>query len=653
MTTITLDQYYNRFDPSKNYEQHLFRAGYVLQSAELNEVQSASIYRLKGIADALFKDGDIVRDAGIIVDQSTGAVQCQSGAIYLNGAVRGVSTANLAISVSGTVTVGVYLVTAQITETQDSGLRDPAEITRNYQEPGAGRLKVTTAWGYSGDGQSGDFYPVYEVDNGILRAKNTPPNLDSVTQLLAQYDRDSAGGSYVVSGMNVQRQADMVDGRQVYTISEGRSRVNGYGVEKPTSTRLIYAATPDLRLITNEPHTSSTTSSQRVNVALPPINNIVSVSIVAQKTVTLTHGGYIGVADSLPDTSVLSIVNVLQGGTTYANGTDYVLTSDAVDWSPGGAEPATGSSYSVTYQYYTNTTPTSIDDTGFNVSGAVVGSAILVTYNQKLPRIDRLAMAQDGSFAWFQGVSAALNPAMPAIPANMLPLATILQLWTAATTVTNDSVRVVSMTDLANYNSRFDYLLGLISQQVLVSSANTQEATQKQGIFVDPFLDDSMRDSGTTQTAAIFNGELTLAVDIDSVFSMPSDVSVPATLPFTLTPALSQTARTGSMQVNPYMAFDPISANVKLTPPVDNWTDIQTTWKSSITQRITQYAPGYHGSNLSYTTTTSSVQLLSSVSKPVENLRQIVVHFNINGFGPNETLSSVTFDGISVTPSAP
>lgn len=85
-----LDSYYNRFDETQNYERHMFRAGKVLQSAELNEIQDAAAYRMRSIGDALFKDGDVVRDARVVVDQSTGKVTCESGAIYLDGAVRGV-----------------------------------------------------------------------------------------------------------------------------------------------------------------------------------------------------------------------------------------------------------------------------------------------------------------------------------------------------------------------------------------------------------------------------------------------------------------------------------------------------------------------------------------------------------------------------------
>jgi hypothetical protein len=642
-----IDGYYNRFDPAKKYEKHLFRAGYVLQSSELNEVQSYAEDRVRGVADALFKDGDVVRDAQIIVNSATGEVQCQSGAIYLIGAVRGIPSKTMTIPTTGVVSVGIRLVETVITELDDPALRDPAIDVRNYQEAGAARLKVEAIWSFQGDGATGEFYPVYTVEDGQLRAKETPPNLDAVTQSLARYDRDSAGGTYVVSGLTVQAMDDLGTGEQVYSVGEGRARVYGYGVELKTSRREVYPVIPDLRNIISEPHTSTTVSAQRVDTDRTPIENIASVQITAEKTVTLTHGGFVGAQDPLPDTSVLSLLEVKQGGTTYLAGTDYKLANGKVDWSLGGAEPAPGSTYTVKYQYISEVTPTAIDDTGFTVEGAVVGSLILVTYSQKLPRYDRIALNADGDIVWFKGVSAEWNPQIPAVPDNVLPLATVYQDWSATRHVENDGVRVVPMSDLSAINSRIDYMLGLIAQQRLEGSASLTEAGQKKGLFVDPFLDDSLRDAGIAQTCAIFSGELTLPVTIDQVSLMPSDVSSPTSMTNNLSTVLEQSARTGTMKVNPYMAFEPLPASVRLTPAIDNWTVTSTSWASSITQRIVV------GSGInSRVGIATSVQTLSRSSRPAEFLRQIDINFTISGFGQNEVLSSVTFDGVAVTPVA-
>lgn len=44
--------------------------------------------------------------------------------------------------------------------------------------------------------------------------------------------------------------------------------------------------------------------------------------------------------------------------------------------------------------------------------------------------------------------------------------------------------------------------------------------------------------------------------------------------------------------------------------------------------------------------------LLSSSRRAIETLRPIEVRFSVSGFGPNEALASLKFDGISITPAA-
>lgn len=646
MTTTYPDNYFDRTDESKEYEQHLFIAGRGLQSAELNEIQRAAAIRTKGIADALFKDGDIIRDAQITVDSSTGATICGSGAVYLRGAVRGVAPANLTIPVTGTVSVGIRLIETIVTAAQDPTLRDPASGTRNYDEPGAERLKVHAQWGWSGDNGAGDFFPVYSVTDGIVGSKEAPPNLDSVTQALARYDRDSAGGSYVVSGLALTK-LDDVGGNQVYSLAEGRARVFGYAVEIAAARRLVYGAVPDLKFISNEPHLSSTAGSQRVNFDRSPATGVSNVSITKETTATLTHGTFTGAQDPLPDTSVLQIVEVKQGATTYTQGVDYQLTAGKVDWSLGGAEPAPGSTYTCKYQHLTPVTPTELDLTGFTVTGAVAGTLILVTYNQMLPRIDRLCLDQEGTPVWVKGVSADFYPQIPPVPDYFLPLASVRQTWDASRTVSNDGVRVVPMPELATINARFDLLTQLVAQQRLESDIHTRESGTKLGLFTDPFLDDSQRDAGTAQTAAIVNGELLLPITA-TITNVDADVGVPTTCAYSTKVILSQTRRTGQMKINPYMAFAPLPARLSLTPSVDRWTESETVWASQQTSRFVVGA----GDQSSTTVSTRNV-LLSRTTIPIERLRQIQVSFEASGFGPGENLSQVTFDGLTVTATAP
>lgn len=642
--------YYNRFDPAKQYENHRFVPGRPLQAAELNEIQSRSAYTLRGVAETILKDGNVIRDAQIIVDSDTGVTQCEGGAVFLRGVVRGVEPATITVPIAGTVAVGLRLQDRIVTALEDDALLDPATGTRAYNQEGAERLEVKAVWSWSGDTVTGEFFPVYSVTDGILNAKEPPPQLDGVTQSIARYDRDSAGGNYVVSGLMVNRLADRGDGYQVFSVGAGRARVNGFAVEIRDARRLVRNALPVLRFIDSEPTSSATVGAQRIDVARPPIANITQVRITAQKTVTINHGTVTGAQDPIPDTSVVSIVSVSQGATTYDQGVDYKLTSGKVDWSLTGAEPAPGSSYSATYQYITPVTPTSADDTGFTVTGAVVGSLIQASYNTKLPRVDRLCINQDGEFVWIEGTSTDYNPVRPSVPNNVLTLAQVIQLWTDKSYVINDGVRVVPMQDIESISNRLDTVVQLVSEQKLQSDAGQRQSAALKGLFVDPFLNDSLRDQGLAQTAAIVRGELMLP--IEAVVRRPTDVNAPVTCDFETRVALAQELRTGFMKINPYMAFSPLPAAVTITPAIDRWTQTNVIWASPITEVFEAFVTSSWGPGQSSVSNTFT-QVRTGASRQLQYLRETYISFTLQGFGGGEMLSGITFDGLAVTPEAP
>lgn len=647
--SVKLDQYYDRFDPEKRYVQHMFRADRTLQSAELNEIQRTMLYHMKGIGDAMLSNGDILRDCQVIVNEDTGQVTCESGAIYIEGLVRGVRPANLTIPTLGTVSIGIYLQEKVITELEDPGLYNPAIGTRGEGEEGAARLQVEAVWGFSGDGQSGEFYPVYTVDDGALRVKEAPPNLDSVTQALARYDRDSAGGTYIVEGLQVLQASDTDEGLQVYTISEGRARVSGYPVELSVSRRLTRKSNPDLLAIDSEPHLSETAAAQRITLDRYPVGQVTQVRITKETTENVTHGGFIGSSDPLANTSVVEIVKVVQGGITFAPGTDYKLTASKVDWSPSGAEPSPHSTYTVTYRHITIVEVTDADLSGFTVEGAVVGSQILVSYTQMLTRIDKLCVTREGEFVWVEGVAAEWNPQPPRVPDDMLAIATVNQTWDSDRRVANDGVATVPMDKIAGFNDRMDLILAQTAQNRLVMDAYTREAGAKKGLWVDPCLDNTMRDQGLDQTAVIVNNAITLPCDVSVLAAVPQDVAAPRYPDFTLVPVLEQLLRTATMLVNPYHAFEPLPAFMALTPAVDRWTETQTKWASPLTQVINagHYVPTFPGLTLAGQSSSTTTQTLSSNSTKLANLRQIEVAFRGTGFARNEIVD-VTFDGLKV-----
>ena len=253
-----------------------------------------------------------------------------------------------------------------------------------------------------------------------------------------------------------------------------------------------------------------------------------------------------------------------------------------------------------------------------------------------------------------QGVPAEYNAKVPAVPSGMLALTTVTQTWREASArgLSNDGVRVVSFAMIENLSAKIDYAISEIARQRLESDVSTREAGAKVGLFVDPLLDDSMRDQGIEQTAAVVNGYLMLPIEADD-YTMSGDIASPACRQSSPTVLLEQPLRTGEIKVNPYQAFTPMPMKATLTPAVDRWTVQKSSWASPVTQTFfrTVYAPTHplHGSTV--TTSSSTTENLGTAKSDVQYLRQIPVSFSLSGFGSGERLKSLTFDGVEVTPS--
>lgn len=644
-----LERYYNLFDPAQRYTQLLFRAGDGLQSRELNEIQSALMHRLQGVADALLKDGDIVMGCNLQIDADSGRVTLEPGRVYLRGAVREAPAGTFTVPTAGRIAIGVRFTSRTVTELEDPKLREPAVGVRNYQEPGAGRLQETLAWGWEGagtsDGQSGDFHAIYALDNGILENRRQPPVLDGVISSLARYDFD-ANGHYVTDGLGVRFLDSDVDTQEhIFSLSEGRANIDGFKVERSQSQRLRWPIDPELQRVSSEPQVFNDAGDNTMVVTInrPPLAQVIDIKVTQQKVETVAHGAFTGSRDVLTEPTVVSVLTVKQGATSYAPGTDYKVVGDEIDWSPGGAEPAPGSSYQVTYQYIASIRPSDLTDTGFKVAGVVHGSTMYIDYQWKLPRVDVLALTADGQVERIKGISQVRNPIAPSVPASRLALAEIAYAWTASTApeVRNVAIRTIKVSELSAMQRQISDLYDLMALERLRVDANIREPAAKKGLFVDNFLDDDLRDQGVAQTGAIVAGVLTLPITASAQHAKENGGQL-LTLDYQLVPVIEQLARTGSMKINPYQAFDPIPARVTLNPATDQFTLTNTTWASDITERLIT------GSGVleQVIETRRSEQVLKSASEEAQFLRGLQVAYRVEGFGPSEALSTLRFDGL-------
>lgn len=635
--------------PSNDVRHYGFLPRRALQTAELNGLQRVAIGRQERVADAQFSSGSIVSGVfpRIITGDASGNLLISEGRIYLKGDVRSLIPTFLNINLLSRVSVGLRYRVLEVTEIDDPSIRDPAIGTENYQEAGAFREIEQIQWGFTDedgghdDNHTWDFFPVFIVDKGVILMP-TASGVDNKTRdLLARYDRESHG-NYVVKGLECSYNTK--DGLNYYiNVTEGSANVFGYKIERGTGTRLSLPFDYDSETNNFEPHVFTPDANNRCKLEVNriPIATVSQILGLKQKTVNVARGAAANTSDELPDNSVAQIVSVVQGGTTFVQNTDFLVNGDNINWSPAGAEPAPGSTYSVTYRYLTEITPYHIADTYVEVAGLVSGSMVQVSYTRKLPRVDAIALNRDNAIVRVKGESRIINPTPPKLSANQLLLATVEYDW-----INNPIIRQVATTNVPYDQMQtalrsIENLYSLVAALNLRLNANNLDPTTKRGMFTDPFFDDDRRDQGTEQSGAIVGDALRLPIT-PTLHSLPNNNATLQLLPFTNDIALSQEDNSETMLINPYAAFDPLPCQITLSPAVDRWVDVVQHWQSPITLIFFFQGGG------SFTSVWT--QLLARTRARLPNLRQISVNFELRGFVPGESLTSLTFDGINVTP---
>jgi hypothetical protein len=624
---------------------------YFLQSAELNEMQSMADDKVRRVAEYILQDGRKVSGPDPIVaaidgDDDHASVRLPDAAIYIAGFVHDVAGVEFILPIAGDLSIGVRITETLEDHVSDVTLRGDIPGTESYMEPGAARIKMEIAWGHSLDGDQDPLIPVYSMRDGAILTNESNIDFSEIYNAISSYSRES-NGSFVNTGCIVTP-VGLVGADQQFTISEGIAYVNGRRIPRNQNMRFNVVEEPDLRDVDAEPHawTAAAGGSQTFTVSKSPIAAVGTITIIKHVTETVTHGAFSGASDALAHPSVESIIAVKQGATTYASPASWLLSQGEIDWSPGGAEPAPGSTYTVEYRYYENVAPTSVTRDTITVSGADASSNVLLSYSYKLPRIDVIAMDMSGAVLYLKGVSAISRPQVPAVPSNQLELARVINNWGVAPTVVQSAVRNVPYSEITNMRNAILDLYDLVAQERLKSDISSREVAAKRGVFVDPFLDDDLRDQGIAQTAAAFGGALRLPVS-GTVHEFPALTTVKY-LDFTDEVVISQLRETGEMKINPYMAFTPMPGRAALEPSTDIWTDKQSIWPSPTTAVFDPPDLGANGNNTTITSVSldSSIQLISSTDVQAEFCRVRDVNFRLEGFIEAEVLNGVLFDGV-------
>lgn len=690
----SVSQYYNLYDSTKNYTELLFRAGKVLQSKELNEMQSMLKNQIKNVGDTILSDGDIIEGCQLVIDGTN--VTVTAGKVYLNGNVREIPITNLTITGSGTEVIGVKLISEVVTPDDDEELREVASGYDNYNQDGAYRLKEHVSIVLN-DSEASILFTLVDGQQLSINTSEDLTQLDKMNATLARRTYDESG-NYKVSGLKlVDKQS--FDSNKIYiSLEPGKAYVKGYEVTKATPTTLGLNKTSVLRTIENEPKTFRTGTTRYVlnNEYVNAINKVVG---IVQSTQNITRGSIVGGIDYLPLSPVVEIIKVSQGGTTYNLGTDFQLLNDGIDWSIGSQAPDPGSSYSVTWTY--NKTMKKDTDYVLYTSGnngyiefksngdkPVSGTTVLVNYDFTLCRRDTISLDKDGKVIITEGQSDILRTVeSPSVgEGEVLVLGSVLlKPNTNDVIIINNNTQTIPMLDLYKMLDRISALEYNQSITDLDNEAAAGEnATELIGVFTDGFI-------GLTK-ADVYHSEWTASIDLDEQeLTLPCQTSVSnltidrdtnfkagtfnrlLTAPYSEIVLLSQPLATGNLRINSYNAF-PKRPAVKLTPSVDNWIDEKTVTiqGTNTTRSVTLRRWWYHkneswaqqekalwqsygladgGESLGWSNTTVTTQksvVESVLDTAIMYMRQRTVNVTLQNLPANQDNIMATFDGTQI-----
>lgn len=692
----TVNQYYNLYDSTKGYTELLFRAGKVLQSKELNEMQSILKEQIKNVGDTILTNGDIIEGCQLVIDGNN--VTLTSGRIYLNGNVRQIPTTQISITGTGTEVIGAILKSEVITPDDDNDLLEIASGYDNYNQDGAYRRKESVEITLN-DPNASILYTLVDGQQLTVNTSEDLTQLDKMNATLARRTFDESG-NYKVSGLKLVDK-NYSDSKNIYiSLEPGKAYVKGYEVTKSAAQTIPLERAATLRQIENEPKTFRTANNRYAlnNTYTNAINKIVS---IVQATQNITRGSIIGGIDYLPLSPVAEVLSVKQGGTIYQAGTDYQLLNDGIDWSLGGSAPDPGSSYSVTWTYnktmlkdtdYVLYTPEGSDlgYVEFLTDGdkPVDGSTFLVNYNFMLCRRDIIALDKDGKIVVTKGQPDILRTVeSPSVDDDSVLVlgSALLKPKSDEVAIINNNTQTIPMLDLYKMLERINALEYNQSITDLDNEAAAGEnATELIGVFTDGFIGMSKAD--------VYHSEWTASIDLDNQeLTLPFETSLSnlvvnktqdfnagvfnrlLTAPYTEITLLNQPLATGSLRINSYNAF-PKTPTVKLNPEVDNWIDENTvviqgsTKTTSVTLRRWWYhksaswaqeekalwqAYGFAdggeslGWNSAQVTVNKSV-VNSILDTAIMYMRQKSVNVVIQNLEPNADNITATFDGMAI-----
>ena len=632
------DAYPSRYpgNAHKGYKRVLLQNRKIADAWDDNEQAQLLHAQDAGIGNESFGTISARSGCAISVNKAAGTVTVTDGVVWCGGYLHELAEATLPISTSGTVLVGVAVSISEVTYIDDPELLGQEENTVCYGRETAGREKQTAVWATDGD----PFYALFTIVDGALLNDVEAPESESMEALVERHVVEDHG-DHQIEGLKV-RPVKAEAGKLYYSISTGLARSAGKRIKKSTDTSFSYDEEPVEQTINGEAHIYNGSAGDVVSITLnnAPIAQVDVLTIDKQVTETVTHG-IAGGADALANSPVVSIQSITQGGTTYVVGVDYQLADDLIDWSLGGAEPAPSSTFQVQYVYTDTVNPLSVGRSEITLTGGYNGASVRVNYRYYLPRIDIIALDSEGYFRLLKGVPSKYNVKAPRVAIGLTPLVRIHNNWGILPTI--EEIDQISMHE---WQVRAIYRLVLaqasaISQLQLQQQADAKlTAAQKAAQtawFWDNFTDETQRDAGLLNDAAVYDGLCQLPI---SMTRKTIKLNAPLLLGYESEVIIENLWRTATREINKYDVFGALPGVAVLDPSVDEWTQVETDYSPTV------YTSLFTQTGISRTSTTT--ELISSETVAAEYLRPIVVNYSLSHFGVGEELQSITFDGIGI-----
>ncbi len=522
----------------------------------------------------------------------------------------------------------------------------------------------------------------YAIDIGktegaldATRLLNVPKN-----ELLRGYlakRTSGAHGSFVVAPLPPTPRAQIstnppTAGKIRLTLPPITASVEGVDVELATPTEVEVDQATDTALVTDEPFTYAAADNpfvvKKAQGERPlPIHSIVKVTALVQVGVLgvggyeqVTRGG--GTDDALlktPVTSILRISNTQGGAANYTLGVHYSLVGNGVHWISGA--PSGGASYYVAYQHNKTMVPgadyvlaTNAVDFSPGGDNPVEGSQPQVDYRYYLPRHDAIVLRPNGAVAVVKGLPAEL-PEPPDLPQLTLPYVRVEIAANGPAAVRKFSNDRVTMETLNQVIAALDELTRNTARLEQTSQASARTSSSLLDILVDAFATLQVADQTYNAGGHVFDatidtetGELTLpftqSVQALARVAAPggdTDVRVGGafmTLPYAPELAIDAGKWSVPYPVNPYADFRPEPPSARLEPSQDVWVD--TTQVSGTATRIVQ-----NGRHINFRIVGRFTEIETRVTEiPALFMRQIAVRLLAFHCVPGERIR-LLFDG--------